>query len=60
MKEIGVLPGLGGIKVFVDKYVDKMWINIAKGGRVIKINPKLIEELKGLLDRAQEEIGDKP
>ena len=51
-KSIGYL--VGGVEVFVDKFMGRNWINIAKWPRVIKINPQSVEKLKELLAEAVE------
>lgn len=53
MKEIGSCEM---IRVFVDNFVDKDWINISKSGKIIKIRPELIDGVVGLLEQAKEEV----
>jgi F420-dependent methylenetetrahydromethanopterin dehydrogenase len=52
MKEIGTCEM---IRVYVDNFVDKDWVNISKGGRVIKIKPELVDGVVDLLIKAREE-----
>ena len=54
MEEIGILKT--GLRVYVDNFRDKVWINVAKGYRIVKFYPSLVDELKELLDQAKERI----
>jgi hypothetical protein len=42
------------IQVFIDDFVGKKWVNIGKMGRIIKINPDLVDGLIELLNKAKE------
>lgn len=46
----------GALSVFIDEYLGEVWVNIAKNGRVVKISPKVVEELKNGLDFALEAV----
>lgn len=47
------------IRIFIDNYLGRDWINIAKDKRVIKIKSDDIDKIKTLLDEAKNEITKK-
>jgi len=56
MKLVGEILG---IQVFVDDFMGRVWVNIAKRDKVIKMNPATIRRVIELLEKALENIGEK-